>query len=196
MPRRNSPTNLQALLKELQVAAGRAEDISVKQLREALGRRSFAPPLLVASLLGFTPIGVIPGIPTILAMIVIVVAGQVALGRHSLWMPGALLNLRVESKRLKAATIKLGPFARLIDKIIRPRLSVLTEPPYSSVIAITCIMIALTVPPFEFVPLVDLPLWGAMVAFSLALFAHDGLLAIIACALTAAGICLAVAMFL
>ena len=196
MPRRNSPTNLQELLKELQAAAGRTENISVKQLREALGRRSFAPPLLIASLLGFTPVGVVPGVPTILALIVIVVAAQVALGRQGLWMPGALLNLKVESKRLKAAAIKLGPFARLVDKIIRPRLSVLTVTPYSSVIAITCIMIALTVPPFEFVPLVDLPLWGAMVAFSLSLFAHDGLLAIIAFALTAAGIGLAVAMLL
>jgi hypothetical protein len=49
----------------------------------------------------------------------------------------------------------------------------------------------LSVPPLELVPFVDLPLWGAMVAFSLALFAHDGVLAIVAFALTAAGIVLA-----
>ena len=44
-------------------------------------------------------------------------------------------------------------------------------------------MIALTLPPLELVPLVDMPLWGAMVAFSLALFTHDGVLAFIAIAL-------------
>jgi hypothetical protein len=39
----------------------------------------------------------------------------------------------------------------------------------------------------------SLPLWGAMVAFSLALSAHDGALALIAPALTATGILLTLA---
>jgi hypothetical protein len=52
------------------------------------------------------------------------------------------------------------------------------------------VLLALTVPPFELVPFIDLPLWAAMVAFSLALFAHDGVLAIIAFILTAVGVVL------
>ena len=193
MPRR-AHTNLHGLLEELETAAtaGRAEEISVKQLRDAVGRRSFAPLLLIASLLGFTPIGVVPGVPTILAIFVILVAGQVAVGRHSLWVPSVLLNLQIERRNLQKATNALKPFARAVDRIIRPRMSFLTEPPYSSAMAVTCVLMALTVPPFELVPLVDVPLWGAMVAFSLALFAHDGVLAIIASALTVAGIYLAV----
>jgi hypothetical protein len=54
------------------------------------------------------------------------------------------------------------------------------------------VLLALTVPPFELVPFLDWPLWGAMVAFSLALFAHDGLLAIIAFVLTGIGVFLAI----
>ena len=78
----------------------------------------------------------------------------------------------------------------MIDKVIRPRLTFLTDRPYSYVIALVCILIALTVPPLEFVPFIDMPLWGAMVAFSLALVAHDGLLAIVAFVLTGAGLIL------
>jgi hypothetical protein len=48
-----------------------------------------------------------------------------------------------------------------------------------------CILIALTVPLLELVPFVDMPLWGALVTFSLALAAHDGLLAIAAFVLQA-----------
>lgn len=196
MPRKPAPPNLQGLLEELANTPGRAKEISVKQLRDSVGRRSFAPLLLIASLLGFTPIGVIPGGPTILAIFVVLVAGQVAIGRHSIWVPTALLNVRIERRDLQKAAIALKPFARAVDRIFRPRMSFLTEPPYSSVIAVTCILLALTVPPFEVVPLVDIPIWGAMVAFSLALFAHDGALAIIAFALTAAGIYLAASVLL
>ena len=187
MPRRSAPTDLEGLLDEL-ATVGRAEEVSVKQLRDVVGRRSFAPLLLLASLLGFTPLGVVPGAPTMLAVFVILVGGQVALGRHSLWMPAALLDRRIDREDLAKAAHALKPFARVVDKIVRPRLSFLTEPPYSVAIGAICVLLGLTVPPLELVPLVDLPLWGAMVAFSLALFAHDGVLAIIAFALTLAGV--------
>jgi hypothetical protein len=192
MPPRKGPTNLEDFLAQLETAGGRTEEISVRDLRDAIGRRSFAPLLLLASLLGFTPLGGVPGIPTTLAVFVILIAGQVALGRDHLWAPRALLDRRIEGRKLEKSTQALKPFARAVDKVIGPRLSFLTEPPYSLAIAVTCILLALTVPPFELVPFVDLPLWGAMVAFSLALFAHDGYLAIAAFLLTAAGIFLIV----
>jgi hypothetical protein len=81
----------------------------------------------------------------------------------------------------------LKPFAQRVDKVIRPRLTVLTDPPFSWVIVAACVLLALSVPPLEFLPFVDWPLWGAMVAFSLALFAHDGVLALVAFALTGIG---------
>ena len=128
--------------------------------------------------------------PTALAVIVILIAGQVALSRRHLWAPAFVLDRHIEKRNLQKSARALKPFARAVDKVICPRLSFLTEPPWSAVIAVTCVLIALTVPPFEFVPFLDLPLWGAMVAFSLALFAHDGVLAIIAFLLTAAGVIL------
>jgi hypothetical protein len=185
----STPTNLEGLLDEL-AALGQTKEISVKQLLDAIGRRSFAPLLLLVSLLGFTPLGVVPGVPTLLAVFVILIAGQVAIGCRHVWLPAAMLRLPIEGRDLKKAAIKLKPFGRAVDKVIRPRLTALTERPFSSALAVACVMIALTVPPLELIPLVDIPLWGAMVAFSLALFAHDGVLAFIAIALTATGITL------
>jgi hypothetical protein len=186
------PANLEHLLEQLESAGGRAEEISIGDVRDAVGRRSFAPLLLLVTLLGFTPLGGVPGVPTFLAIIVILIAGQVALGHRHLWAPAAVLNRQVDKRKLQKAARALKPFARTVDKVVRPRLPFLTEPPYSFMIAVTCVLLALSVPPLELVPLVDLPLWGAMVAFSLALFAHDGLLAIAAWALTGVGVFLAV----
>ena len=168
--------------------AGRAKtQVSVRELREVIGRRSFAPLLLATSIVGFTPLGGIPGVPTVLAIIVVTIAMQIVMGFESLWLPRFLLDRQVEGKKLVRGAKLLRPVAGAIDKAIRPRLTVLTQRPTSYVIAVLCVMIALTVPPLELVPFVDIPLWAALVAFSLALVAHDGLLAIAAFALTITG---------
>jgi hypothetical protein len=182
-------TDLTHLLKELD-DAGRNKKVTVRDLRDCVGRRAFAPMLLLASLLGVTPLGGIPGVPTALAVIVLLVAGQVALGRDGVWAPRRLLDLHVDPGKLRRATRALKPFASNVDKVIRPRLTILTKWPFSLVIVAACALLALSVPPLEFIPFVDWPLWAAMVAFSLALFAHDGVLALVAFALTGLGACL------
>jgi hypothetical protein len=181
------PPDLVGLLAIL-AQAGRAKtQVSVRELRDVIGRRSFAPLLLAASIVGFTPLGGIPGVPTTLATIVVIIAVQIVMGFESLWLPRFLLDRKVEGKKLVRGAKSLRPVARAIDRAIRPRLTFLTERPTSYLIAVVCAMIALTVPPLELVPFVDIPLWAALVAFSLALVAHDGLLAIAAFVLTVTG---------
>jgi hypothetical protein len=189
MAKAKAPSNLEGLLAEL-AALGEARQVSVRELLDAIGRRSFAPLLLLASLLGFTPLGVVPGGPTLLAVFVILIAGQIAIGCHRVWLPRPMLDLSVRGSGLKKAATRLKPVGRTVDRLIRPRLA------FSSALAVMCMLVAFTVPPLELVPLVDIPLWAAMVAFSLALFAHDGALAIAAMALTATGIALSAAALL
>ena len=191
MAKAKAPSNLEGLLCDL-AALGKAQHVSVGELLDTLGRRSFAPLLLLASLLGFTPLGVVPGGPTLLAVFVILIAGQLAIGCNRVWLPRRMLDLSISGGDLKKAATKLKPFGRAVDRLIRPRLAFLTEPPFSSALAVACVLVAFAVPPLELVPLVDIPLWAAMVAFSLALFAHDGALAIAAMALMAIGIVLSV----
>ena len=50
------------------------------------------------------------------------------------------------------------------------------------------LVLALAVPPLEFVPLIDMPLWAAIIALSVALATHDGLVAIIAFVITIASL--------
>ena len=184
---KGQPHDLVGLLAVL-AKAGRAKtQVSVRDLRDVVGRRSFAPLLLAASIVGFTPLGGIPGVPTMLATIVVIIAVQIVMGFETLWLPRFLLDRRVEGKKLVRGAKSLRPMARAIDKVIRPRLTFLTHRPTSYVIAVLCVMIALTVPPLELLPFVDIPLWAALVAFSLALVAHDGLLAIAAFVLTITG---------
>ena len=182
--------NLVGLIGDLAKAGRDKDEVSLRDLRAIVGRRSFAPLLLTVSLIGFTPLGAIPGVPTILASLIVLIAIQILVGFDSLWLPKFLLNRKINGKKLQQAAKSLQPAARVIDKAIRPRLTFLTDRPFLYVIALICILIALTVPPLELVPFVDLPLWGALAAFSLALAAHDGLLAIAAFLLTGTGLIL------
>ena len=182
-----TPPNLHGLLNSLAKASRNDGEITVRDLRDEIGRRSFAPLLLATSVVGFTPVGGIPGVPTTLAVVIGLIAVQIVLGFKSLWLPHFLLDRKVDGSKLEKAVKSLQPVARVVDKVVCPRLTFLTERPSSYVIALVCILIALTVPPLELVPFVDLPLWAALAAFSLALVTHDGLLAIAAFILTALG---------
>ena len=146
---KGKPPDLVGLLAIL-AKAGRAKtEVSVRELRDVIGRRSFAPLLLAASIVGFTPLGGVPGVPTTLATIVVIIAVQIVMGFDSLWLPRFLLDRKVEGKKLVRGAKSLRPVARTVDRAIRPRLMFLTQRPTSYVIAVVCVMIALTVPPLN-----------------------------------------------
>ena len=187
---KGQPPNLVGLIGDLAKAGRDKDEVSLRDLRAIVGRRSFAPLFLTVSLIGFTPLGGVPGVPTILAALIVLIAIQIIVGFDSLWLPQFLLNRKIDGKKLQQAAKSLQPAARVIDKAIRPRLTFLTDRPFLYVIALICILIALTVPPLELVPFVDIPLWAALAAFSLAMAAHDGLLAIAALILTGTGLIL------
>ena len=190
------PIDLRSLLHRLAVAGQAHDEVAVADLVRVVGRRSFAPILLTASLVGFTPLGAVPGVPTTLAVIVILVAGQIALGFQTLWLPHFLRRKTVKGSALTEGAAFLKPAARIVDRLIRPRLVFLTEGSFSHLIALICVLLSLAIPPLEFVPLVDIPLWGVITAFSLALATHDGVLALIALLLTPVSIYLIGSSFL
>ena len=180
MSEQAEPNNLEGMLDELEGASGGSGPVSVAELLDAIGQRSFGPLLLVPALIAFTPIGGIPGLPTALAIVVIVVAAQLLFGMKRFWLPGIILRRSVQRQRLRTSIRWLRPAARVVDKVIRPRLAWLTHEPFVHVAAGICILVALSVPPLELVPFAGSASWAAIGALGLALIAHDGILALIA----------------
>ena len=174
------PNNLEGMLDELERASEGSGPVSVGELLDAVGRRSFGALLLVPALVGLTPLGGIPGLPTALAVVVIVVAGQLVFGMKRFWLPNIILRRSIERQRLRNSIGYLRPVARVVDKVIRPRLASLTREPFVHGAAGLCVLVALSIPPLEVVPFADTVPWAAIAAFGLALIAHDGILALIA----------------
>lgn len=171
---------LQALTKQIEGLADRTETVSVETVWTRIGKRSFGAVLLVPSLIALTPAGGIPSLPSILALIVLLISAQILFGREKLWLPGFLLRRSVSSDRLKKSLGYVHPVARWVDKAIRPRLTILTGNNFSYAIAIVCILLAFAVPPLEPFPFAGTPIWITFALFGLALVAQDGILVILA----------------
>jgi hypothetical protein len=161
--------------------------VSVDDIWHTIGQRSFGPLLLVAGLVVMTPLGGIPSVPTIFGMIVILIAGQLLLGRRNFWLPGFLRRLRTDQGKLDKSIRVSRPVARVIDRLIKPRLTWLTRPLWNRVIAGVSVALAAIMPPLELVPMGAAVPSAAITAFGLALVAHDGLLALIAFAISLGG---------
>ncbi|AFJ03046.1 exopolysaccharide synthesis, ExoD [Methylophaga frappieri] len=188
MGQHEAVTNLEQLLDCLAEAAekNRNGKVSIATIMEMIGHRSFGPLLLLAGLVILAPvIGDIPGVPTIMAFFVLLMAIQLLLGQQHFWLPNWLQERAIDSDKLSKAIDWLRKPARFIDKLIQPRLLILVSGKAKYAIASAAIMIALLLPFMEVIPFSANAAGIALLAFGLALIARDGVLALLSFVVTA-----------
>lgn len=179
-----------AIFDELCQTAASEGEVSVGDITESLGHRGFGPLLAVPALIEISPIGGIPGVPTVLALIVGLFAVQIAFGRRHLWLPDFLKHRSVSGDKLRKAIDKMRPFANWLDKWFHERLPRLTEHGAWRVAAMVVIVMCLTVPPLELIPFASTAPMGVVVLMGVAMTVRDGALMLAAYGL--AGIALVV----
>jgi hypothetical protein len=180
-------TTLQQLVDRLDNAAT-GERVDVECMMKAVGRSSFGALLLLGGMVTLSPLDIVPGIPTLIAVAVLIVCAQLLAGRRQFWLPAWVLRRSISRQRFRRALTWLHKPARFGDRLVRPRLTVLATDAAVKVIAVGCIVVALAMPVMEVVPLSANLAGIALTAFGLAVIAHDGLLALVAFAATAAGV--------
>ena len=180
-------TNLEQLLDRIDDAAEGSGQVSLHEIMETVGRRSFGPILLLAGLISAVPvIGGIPGVPIIMGILVLLTAGQLLFRRRYFWLPHWLVARSVARGKIKKTLRWLRRPARFVDRLLCPRLTMFTQGLGTYAIALTCVLIAAAMPLMELVPFSAGVAGLAIAAFGLALIAHDGLLALFAYFFTAA----------
>src|SRR5690606_15902608 len=128
----SSPASMSETLEHLEEKGeeNNGKKVSLEELLESLGQKSFGPMLLLPALITLMPvIGGIPGLPFITASWIILVAGQMLLGRKHFWFPQRLLKLKVDSDKLQHSVQSVTPWVRWIETFIRPRLAWLCRGP-------------------------------------------------------------------
>jgi hypothetical protein len=174
------------ILDRLDQAASGSDRVSVGDIREALGQRGQGAFLLFPALIDITPIGSIPGVPTLMAATIILVAVEILIGRSEPWLPAFVERRHLKARTLCKVTSKLGSTGRRLDRWFHGRLCWMTQGTPLKIAAVLIILLALSVPPLELIPLATTAPMSAIAAFGTALLLRDGVLMIAAMAITAA----------
>lgn len=175
-----------------QIAAG-ATAATLGQTLAPFGSRAYGPLLLFIGLIWVSPLTIPPGATWAVAALTLVVSVQLLLQRPMPWMPKRALALQLPRGPMHGFVKSIRPLARLADGLVKPRLQILTEPPWLTVAAAICIIAALVTLPLGLLPYAAFMPGLTICLVGLGLTAKDGVLLILSVVplLTIAGIALA-----
>lgn len=154
--------------------------VTLGSIVESVGGRSFGPLLLLVGVIMTSPLSGMPGVPTTMGVLVVLIAGQLLFGKEHFWLPRWVLKRSFKQQRICKVIDWLRPPARFVDRWLRPRLPAFVKGWRIHLISFFCVAIGAVMPIMEVVPFSAHAAGLALTAFGLALIARDGLLALIA----------------
>jgi len=135
---------LSCLIADLRQEVMRAEKINIGFLADALHERGFGVLILVFAGPMALPLPVPPGINLILALPLVFLTAQQALGRHTLWMPEKLLRKPIPKEKMTGLLGGMVPWFEKIEVLVRPRMGWITQDGPSRVFGALGLVMALT----------------------------------------------------
>lgn len=175
-----SVESMDGVIQTLTNSAENSQGVSVGEVMEAIGHRGYAPFLIAPSLVAISPLGAIPGLPSVMAIMTLLFSGQIALGRKDLWLPDILKRRTMEADKVKKTVAAVRPTVKWLDRYLGQRLSTLTRPPWDRIAAVICLILAACVPPVELIPFAAAIPLGAIALFGLSMLVQDGLAMLVA----------------
>jgi len=142
---------LKGLLDRVEDISG-GETVDLKTIIEALGNRSFGPVLLLCGLFLLTPLGMLPGVPMALGVIIMLFSVQLLFRKSHPWMPKFLRRVKVTAKSLEKTRKFAGPWLDRIDNVVTPRLQWAATGPMLVLAALVAMLLAATMLPLGAVP--------------------------------------------
>lgn len=182
----HEPHNVEEAVGSLEELARRQDRVSIGDMLDSFGKRSFGPALMIFALLEISPVGGIPGVPTFLAVICALLGAQLLVGHDHVWLPQWIQRRSLEGGKLLAAMCKVEGVARQLDKRFKDRLERFTTPFWQKLAGGAIVLLCLSVPPLEVVPFASSAPMLAIASFGLALTVRDGLLMLVAVLLSVA----------
>lgn len=164
--------SLSGLLDDLNAHSADKERMTLESLTEHFQERGFGFFLFLFALPAALPVPAI-GLNTIIAIPLLLLTAQQAIGRQSLWIPKRFKDKSISRDTIKQFTSASVPFLKKIEIIVRPRLTVLSSAAMERVIGVLGFIMALAVT-------IPLPLTNTVPSFGIAMMAigvltRDGL---------------------
>ncbi|MDO3385828.1 exopolysaccharide biosynthesis protein [Gilvimarinus sp. SDUM040013] len=171
---------------ELILESNEGQSVSVGSVLENASDRGFGPLLLVPALFTFLPTGGIPGVPIVAAAVIVLIAGQLLIGRRSPWLPARIQRMQLKKSSVTEVLEPAKRYTARVDRVLKPRLSFLLGESGLKAIAVLCIALALALIPLGPIPFAAAAPSGILVLLSLGIVARDGVLVLIGALLSVA----------
>ncbi len=179
MRERILPQVLNAVLDQLEDAST-SETVTIDALVKTIGPQAFTALMLVFALVAISPASVVPGVTSAVGLIEAMLAAQMIMGRPHLWLPGFIAQRGVAGARLGTAVGWLRKPIGFIDRILRPRLSFMTEKPWILPWLIVVFCLGLIMPFMELIPTSGTIIATFIALVAAAMLTRDGLLLVLA----------------
>lgn len=154
--------------------------VSVGDLLNAVGRRSYGPVLALLGFIAISPLTIIPGANSLVAIVILIFAVQMVFGRNYPWLPRRALEFDFPREKMVQGVQAAQPYVGWVDRFLKPRLVFLTRSPFVQIIAAACVGAALVTIPLSFIPLGPVIPSLTVLLFGLAVTARDGFVLVLA----------------
>ncbi|WIY52345.1 exopolysaccharide biosynthesis protein [Devosia sp. YIM 151766] len=166
------------LVRKVEERLEAGDEVSIGLIQAVAGHRAAGPMLLLPALLVISPLSIIPGVPTLVGINTILVAGQIVLGRDQVWLPKWLTERCISAKHARTLMKFLVPASRMADGVVKRRARFMTGMVMRRIGAAICVLVGAIMPLLEFVPFTSTGAAGIIAVYALSITARDGWLAL------------------
>ena len=158
------------------------ETVTVRDLLDAAGRRSYGPLLLLLGFISISPLTLIPGATWLVALVTLLISLQIVVGKKFPWVPSRFLKFEFKRKHLVDGVESGRKYAHMIDYYLKPRFTILTAPLFVQLIGLICVAASLITIPLGLFPFGPVLPGLTILLFGLGLTARDGVFLLLAAA--------------
>ncbi|ARE38553.1 Exopolysaccharide synthesis, ExoD [Rhodovulum sp. P5] len=179
MTRHKDDWIISSLLEDLQNLALSKADVSISDLIDTVGSRGFGPLLMVLSAFLILPIGMVPGIPAVVAVFMILIGGRMMTGNDRLWLPERVGRVSFSGHMLAVSVARAEPTVLWMRPFVAPRLAFLIDSAVAHrILALILMATGVMVLVAGFIPGLPFALSFHVLLLGLALSTRDGFVAL------------------
>lgn len=166
--------------------SARGDSVSIEEVVQKLGPKSFASLMLIFSLISTSPASAIPGITTTVALIVFILVVQMIIGRKCVWLPAFIGRRRMDTEKLCKGIGWLRPPVTFVERYLKARLLFLLHRPWLFLPLILILALTLVMPFMEVIPTSGSIASAVIAFFAAGLLMRDGALVLVSLLLLSA----------
>ncbi|MHA7835225.1 MAG: exopolysaccharide biosynthesis protein [Algiphilus sp.] len=168
---------LEDVLNQLQLADLDGDGkVSLREIFETFGTRSFGPVLLILGLIQALPTGGIPLMPDVIGLLTILLFAQMLIKPQRPWLPSRLMRLTIPQQLLDRSIRRARPWIQKADRLFRKQLGFLhNNRPALAALSGAGVATGALIIVMGFVPFAAAIPALSLICFGIGLTAEDGL---------------------